>query len=312
MSDVLSTTVMMEAFDHRLLTAHRFAIVDVSQREHLSPSWQTKVIAPAFLEQDIGRCPILVDLTSFTPADRDYWLQRCASQVATREPLLFGIFLQTQAETDVVLSHLRRRLVMRLPQREQPLQFRFYDPHTLTQLPRILGDQGLQWLFGPIVAITYAITGHLSRIDKPTIELFNEATPSTTFRLSQEQQHALLRLSAVNRVLMQQPLMNSEVQWRQMSVRADTLIQRAQQQRLSEMDDQIAFALHGLNVHERFDEHPKIRAVLKKLHTCLPDDELDYRELTAAFTEDDWQQIRREQAASTAMLAHRQPYAPCD
>jgi Domain of unknown function (DUF4123) len=291
MSEALSKLTIMSAFDHRLLIDHRYAIIDTSQRELIPAHWRSEVIAPFFLDQDTARCPLLVDLRSISRVDHDTWLTTTAEQLQAGGPLWFSVLLQCDAEIAPVLAHLQNRIALKSADHEAPLQFRFYDPHTLTHLPRILNDVGMSWLMGRIDAMTYALPftceRMFNRIQRPS-------QPSEPFRLNHEQRTQLQHLSVINRALVRLPALQNEMVWRAKAQEATALHLRTQRYALTAQEDQITFILHGLTQHERFDEHPKITTLLQRLGKTTPEDELDYCEITAGLTESDWQQIAHE------------------
>lgn len=281
----------MQVVEHRLLTDHRYAIVDGSQREQIPASAQTQVIAPAFLKEDTARCPVLVDLRSLSAADHDAWLEQALVQWRTGGPLWFSTLVATEAEATYLHAHLRSRVSLTMPDLAQPVQFRFYDPHTLTHLPRLLGMAGLAWLMGPMTGLTYALPftlvrafSHLSRPD---------VTPPA-FRIGETHRAALQALSVVNRALVKLPSLKDEIEWRMQSTTAEGLVRRAQAHRITSVEDQVAFVLHGLQVHPRFDDHPRLKALLAQLKQATPEDELDYRELTAVLSDENWQRIAHD------------------
>jgi hypothetical protein len=294
---------MVTEFDHRLLTTHHYAIVDASQREIVPPHWQTQVIAPAFLKQDTLRCPVLVDLNSLSKADHDVWLMRTYTQMQRNEPLWFSVLLGCDVDIDSLLPHLRNRIALRLPEHDLPVQFRFYDPNTLTHLPRIFGQAGMAWLMRSVNVMTYVLPYTQARV---LSSVKNPVMPEAKapFCLDHVRQAELQALGVINRALVQLPLLQDEAAWRAKALRASTMLTRARQHGLTGVPDQVEFVLHGLTVHERFDDHPRIKALLVGLRHAKPEDDSDYRELSAQLTADDWRCIADEIAITTQSGSH--------
>jgi hypothetical protein len=61
-----------------------------------------------------------------------------------------------------------------------------------------------------------------------------------------------------------------------------------------QQDDLVAFGLHACKCHPLFDTHPLIADLMVKLRNVKPEDELDYRELTARLNAADWARVQSE------------------
>lgn len=267
--------------DHLFFRRYRWGIIDASFRDEVPDSWNPQPIAPKFLGNDIGRCPLLVNLTAL-PEDCQYALLDRLETSEDRDGL-FSLVLESDADIDRLLIHLRKRLEVRVSGDQSPLQFRYYDPGTFLLLPGVLGDSGMRWLFGPIVSIGVPWCGEWRRYSRPAVPdhgRFNLLgyLPS------------LLTLGIINRVLVQLEI-GSQDEWLNCAAISHQYIARAQSHGLNTRDDQVAFAIHAWTYHPNFDDHRTIRDLLTKLASATPEDEIDYRELSARLSETDWEKI---------------------
>ncbi len=275
-----------QEIDHRLLQTHRFAIVDALCREAWLDLAEHRVLAPSFLKSDTDRCPVLLDLGTLGSAAKADCLQTLQQQVCEREPAGLSLLFQTESSIDLVAAHCTARLVI-TPTLEQPKQFRYFDPGTFLQLPRLLGEVGMAWLFWPFQRITLAWAGEWIEYPVPPVD----AILRSEFVLGLSHYEALSRLSMVNRAAFQCPAPQSAQDWCQRCERLEAAVRKGQQYGLTQRDDLVLFALHAETQHPRFDEHPRIRQILQQLKSLPAEEELDYRELTQSFSPDDWKTL---------------------
>lgn len=277
-----------DIFDHRWFNTHRYALIDAVWREDLPASWPLTLIAPAFLEDDTARCPVLLDIHALPRSELGALLGQLATQVSNRQDVLCSLLLASRLGPKSVAHHLARRMVLRLPGESSPKQFRYFDPGTFLQLPRLLGENGLVWLFGEIDSVIVPWAGQWTHLNKP-------ATSSDAFRLEAGHLAALTRLGAVNRVAMQTEPADAQ-DWEHACAAIDGHVQRAMAAyAITHQSDLVSFATHATTHHPAFDSHPRLVELFHTLRTAMPEDELDYRELTSRFTPDDWQEICTEQ-----------------
>lgn len=271
--------------DHRWFNAHRFALIDAVWREELPASWPLTLIAPAFLGEDTARCPVLLDLHALSQNDTAELLDLLAEQVANREDALPSLLFATQHEPKAVANSIAQRMVLTLPGDSERKQFRFFDPGTFLQLPRLLGASGLVWLLDKVESVIVPWAGQWTHINKPEVD-------SRAFRLEAAHIAALSRLGVVNRVAMQMAPPADAWEWELACANIDGHVQRAMvEHELTQQADLVAFAIHALEHHPSFDSHPRLVAVFNELRVATPEDEIDYQELTSRFTPEDWQQI---------------------
>lgn len=277
-----------DILDHRWFDTHRYAMIDAVWREDLPASLPLTLIAPAFLEDDTARCPVLLDIHALSHDDFGTLLEQLAEQVASRQDALCSLLLASPREPKAVADHLARRMVLTLPGESVRKQLRYFDPGTFLQLPRLLGADGIAWLLSEVESVIVPWAGQWTHMSKP-------ASANGTFRLGAGHMKALSRLGAVNRVAMQTEPADAR-DWEHACAAIDGHVQRAMAEHgLTQQADLVAFATHALTHHPAFDSHPRLVALFHTLRTATSEDELDYRELTSRFTPEDWQQIRIEQ-----------------
>ncbi len=274
--------------NHQFFEQYRYAIVDAGRREEIPDSWPVASIAPTFLENDTARCPLLIDCLGIPEADRNPLLDRLETETTTRDETLFSLVLATSASFKPLLKHLAQRLVIRNSTDNLPRQFRYYDSGTFIQLPDVLGGAGMSWLLGPIDAVAVPWLGEWRCCRNPV----DSTNPRFDLRTLWD---VLLGFSVVNRVLTQLPEMPDQCEWRRKGEATRRIVAHARKTHgLDQRDDLVTFALHAWYWHPDFDRHPAVQKLLAKLATATPDDELDYRELTASLDEAAWQKIARD------------------
>jgi hypothetical protein len=270
------------------IDTHRFAILDATWRDELPRAWPLTVIAPAFLGEDTGRCPVLLDIHALTQAARGELMAQLSDQVLSREDALCSMLLASPTTPESLVAHLARRLQIALPQTAAPKQFRYFDPGTFLQLPRLLGVTGMVWLLGPVSSVVVPWAGHWTMVRNP-------ARGSAAFKLTAEHIGALLRLGAVNRQAMQMEPPEDAAAWEQRCEIIDAHVRRAMTEHgLQQQADLLAFAGHAMACHPAFDRHPRMQSLFQELRTAKPEDDIDYRELTARITPQQWQLIAQE------------------
>lgn len=274
--------------NHRFFEQYPYAIVDAGRREEIPDSWPVASIAPAFLENDTARCPLLIDCLGIPEADRNVLLDRLETETTACDETLFSLVLATSASFKPLLKHLAQRLVIRSPTDNLPRQFRYYDPGTFIQLPDVLGGAGMSWLLGLIDVVAVPWLGEW--------RCCRNSADSANSRFDLRTHWDVLQgFSVVNRVLTQLPEIRDQREWRRKGEATRRLIAHARNTYgLDQRDDLVAFALHAWQCHSAFDRHPILQKLLVELAAAIPDDELNYRELTARLDEADWQKIARD------------------
>lgn len=269
--------------DRRAIDRFRFALIDASMREALPAHWPQVIIAPTFLGNDTERCPALIDLSALPDPERANWCDEVQQQTLAFDETALSLLLCATSPIQALATHLARRMVIRTPGQDRPMQWRFFDPGTFLQLPHLLSDEGMAWLLGPIDAVQVPWAGHWTEVvgHMPTLQ--------SQFQLRATQISALLRIGVVNRVAAQNLPAENASAWVTQCKAIDAHVLRAQfTHGLIHRDDLVAFAHDSWTHHPRIDEHPRMRALLNRLRQAQPEDELDYRELRSRLQEQDW------------------------
>lgn len=284
----------------RFFEQYRYAIIDAARRDEIPDSWTVASIAPAFLENDTARCPLLVDCLGIPESDRNALLDRLETETTASDETLFNLLLASSTSFKQLLKHLTQRLVIQNPTDNLPRQLRYYDPGTFIQLPDVLGGTGMSWLLGPINAVAVPWLGEWVCYRNPV--------DSTNLRFDLRAHWDVLQgFSVVNRVLMQIPDMSDQDDWRQKGEATRKLVAHARETHgLDQRDDLVAFAQHAWQWHPSFDRHPILQKLWAELAAASPDDELNYRELTARLDEVEWQKIARDLQAETILEGKKQ------
>lgn len=274
-----------ETLEHRRFDSHRYAVVDAVWREDLPSRWPLTVIAPAFLGDDTDRCPGLLDLRALPPDERGELMERLQQQVGDREDALCSLLLEAGGEPQAVADHLGQRMALKVAGASQPQQFRFFDPGTFLQLPRLLGPAGMVWLLGPAHAALVPWAGGWTRYPRPDSKAHGFSL--TTVHLA-----ALTRMGVVNRVALQMEPPADAAEWTARCAALDAHVLRAMDAHgLRLQADLVAFAQDAMTQHPAFDSHPQVAGWLQALRTATPEDELDYRELRSRISPEQWQTI---------------------
>jgi len=234
----------------------------------------------------------LLDLHAMPGDERAEWCDALHQETLAQEDTRASLLIAAEGPMGAVAAHLAQRMVLRLPEHDRPMQWRFFDPGTCLQMPRVLGPDGMAWLMGPVTAFMVPWAGQWALVERPDAQ--GIASAALTFKLSAAQRAALSRLGAVNRAAMACPMPPSAQAWVLQGQQLDQYIVQGQQHGLTRRDDLVAYALHAHTVHPRIHEHPRMRALLTQLHNAQPDDELDYQTLTAAITPEDWKAMAAE------------------
>jgi hypothetical protein len=282
----------MDAYqEYKNLNQHRYAIVDHTLRDTLDPNWEQAVIAPAFLDNDTGRCPVLVDTHSIDDIQKDTIFNTFTSATKEAKETLFSLLLASEKPIEAIAKHLALRLKIKQESVRRPQQFRYFDPLTFIQLPRLFGDAGMAWLMGPVSSIMVPCVGEFTVYPKPAAQ--------AGFSLNAQYIAGLHRISTINQVQndIDIPDVPNQQAW---LTRADEIhgyINRARQHTITDMASTVLFCKHALLHHPKFDEHPKVQSILTALQSTNGDVGDEYIFLAQALTAEDWQQIANELSA---------------
>lgn len=270
----------------RAIGRFRFALIDSSMREALPTHWHQEIIAPVFLGKDTQRCPALIDLSALLHSERATWCDEVHQQTLARDETTSSLLFATLAPIQAVATHLAQRMVIRIPGQDHPMQWRFFDPGTFLQIPKVLGEEGMAWLLGPIDAVQVPWAGEWTEVIR------QKASSLHHTQLTAAQITAIFRIGAINRVSAQLPPAANASDWVTQSEIIGTHVARAQSTHgLNQRDDLVAFAYDSWTQHPRMDEHPRLKDMLEQLRQAQPEDELDYRELRNRLQSQDWATI---------------------
>lgn len=181
------------------------------------------------------------------------------------------------------------------------MQWRFFDPGTFLQLPRLIGDDGVAWLLGPIDAVYVPWAGEWVLVEQPAKSMQSDAS---RFRMDSGHLAALMRVGVVNRVLMQgEPVVDAPA-WAEQSRQIDVFVLQGQEHGLKHRDDLVAYVQHAQQWNPFIHRHPRLQSLLRQVQQASPEDELDYRGLTALFSTEEWTQMTVD--VQTEMVRHKQ------
>lgn len=287
--------------DHRWFDSHRYAVVDAVWRVDLPGHWPLTVIAPALLGDDTDRCPVLLDQRALPLDERGELMERLVQQVRDREDALCSLLLDSDCEPQTLADHLGQRMALKVSG-ATPHQFRFFDPGTFLQLPRLLGPAGMAWLLGPAHTALVPWAVGWTRYPQPSSKAHG-------FQLTSTHLAAFTRIGVVNRVALQMDPPTDAADWTQRCATIDAHAERAMTAHgLRLQADLVAFAQDAMTHHPAFDQHPRVAGLLQTLRNAKPEDELDYRELRSRITPDELQTIAADlQNTASTRSPHGHP-----
>lgn len=124
-----------------------YAIIDGASEEELMPML-AELDPPAACLYAPPVQPDLVDIAPYVvlvTEEVQEWLN-------TRETP-WGIYITADADLKSIRSHLRKYLYVLLPDSDQPVFFRFYDPRNIWDFIAVLDDWALHSFMGPVIQI---------------------------------------------------------------------------------------------------------------------------------------------------------------
>lgn len=273
---------MTDLLDYTRLRTHAFGLCDRLQASTAPEGIALTPLVPAALQKSARLMPALADLTRLKPAEHVALLSQLNVQAARADPLSLCALLQSRVAVDQVSAHLRRSLIAQAPGGQ--VYFRFFDPRVLVQLQWLLSAPQLTALMGPIDAWTYYLDGQWHTLVRPDVPA------ALRWRPDARQWFAMEHMLAINLLIGR--LAPSSVHQRQEQGQAIlALFSRAHAAGLRARADLEAFALHGLTIHPRFDDHPLIRALLASL---AQDADYPYQDACADLEDSDWARVRHE------------------
>lgn len=279
--------------DHRWLDSFAFALIDpLCGDDSACAAWAgfpLHELAPAGFAAQAAQLPKLVDLREIHGDVRQKLQDLLLNQSPSIGASLCVALLKTMADVERMVMHFRHVLSPRFPQGQRGL-FRFHDPAVFEHLAWVLSDKALAALFGPATAWAMPLHGAWYMQEPPS----GSAVSAPRFHLDAATWQRVQRIGAIHAVL------NTESVWRsapaEWGPRAEMLLIRAEQHKLIDRDDAIAFASHGLRWHADIDKHPRVAALL----TDCVGHASRYRRLANLWTNADWQAIASALRASAS------------
>lgn len=273
-------------FDGHALDARHFMLLDPLQVESdAALPWQdlpSRTLAPPGFEAQARQLPLLLAWRDLSPAQRSLVPRLLTNpEEAIAAPMCVAV-LQAEVESAYVLRHLRQLLVPHFPGGGRGV-FRFYDPVVFMHLGWMLDDSQRTVLFGPVSSWTFPWNGDwfIQTTQSP-------GSPHVRFAPGAAAWHRIGRIGALHAVL------DTEPSWRAEPAvygpQVEQWIIKAESHGLSERDDVVVFARHGLLRHPRFDIHPEVITTLQR---CVGHP-TRYRRLTSLWSDADWQAIVRD------------------
>lgn len=241
---------------HRLLSDHRYAVVAASDLERLPSECESHSTAAGVLQDSDELLPRLVDLNQLTPECVSDLLRACLNPVDDSQGPPLSVLLKSDAEPHTLAAHFGRAQLGQSVSGERAW-LRLHDPRVWLQLNRTLGAEKISSLMGPIDRWTYFWCGQW-------LTQGNSGNRSILGRYDNLTWAALERIGVVNRVLSRIPLHAESIDdVMRISKRVDEFAERAAAtHRITRLEDLVEFCLLGLQVHARFDEHPKVHEFL--------------------------------------------------
>ena len=259
-----------------LLRQCPYAIVDPLRTETFPVDIASTPLVPLWLRGQASQLPCLVQLGGMAAELTVRLLEILDRETGMQEAPCIAMLIFTDADAgpDALRAHLVDRLTIRHRGRQALL--RYYDPRVFLQLTWMLTPGQLGWLLGPIDRVAGWVSGQWRVFDK-----LNAAGDS---RLADTA--TLARIGLINDVLAVTDCGPDTAQIIALSRRIERALRRAETHGLHNEDDRIAFATHAVSVHDEFDAHPQIAALLESR-----DAETSYRDAARLLDEADWQRI---------------------
>mgnify|MGYP006172530165 CR=1 FL=1 len=144
--------------------------------------WLDACETASFLGDDTERSPVLLDLHAMPSDERAEWCDALHQETLAQEDTRASLLIAAEGPMGAVAAHLAQRMVLRLPEHERPMQWRFFDPGTCLQMPRVLGPNGMAWLMGPVTAFMVPWAGQWALVERSHAQ--DIASAALTFKLS--------------------------------------------------------------------------------------------------------------------------------
>jgi Domain of unknown function (DUF4123) len=275
-----------QTFDHRLLQDCKFAVIDPAMAEQLPDGVSGMRLVPPAFASSAHLMPTLLELNTLSSAQSAALLQAQDDAQRLDEPPSVALFVETQADAESYTHHWNT-MQLRRSWPAGPTWLRIHDTRVLHQLLRVLTlGQQIQ-LFGPSMALTYWLGGEWLRAEKPTTTTHTETASSWDWP-------RIERIGLVNRSLARAGVRSLSALSAQ-AARAEQLMVRATTEHgLSHPDDLVEFAYRGLGCTPKFDQHPRIKALL---HTSRDDEDSLLADRWALIEPEVWSAVTTPRAS---------------
>lgn len=287
-------------FDADALDARHFLLLDPLQGgEDAVLPWENlplRVLAPPGFEAQARQLPYLLAWQDLSDAQRPLAMRLLTDRDEALAVSICVGLLQADAAPAYVRAHLRQLLVPHFPDGARGV-FRFYDPVVFLHLGWMLDESRRSVLLGPVSAWTFPSGGAWFRQTTPS-----QGSHHVRFAPGEPAWRRIGRIGAIHAVLETEPA------WRAEPVlygpQVEAWLARAEAHGLSERDDLVAFARHGMLKHPGFDTHPEVLAMLQQCagHPTR------YRRYSSLWSDADWQAIVRD----LERLAHARQAVPAN
>jgi hypothetical protein len=273
------------------LSEYQFALVSPQHRDRIAEITPTLCLAHGSLQDSESILPRLLVFGTTPPQVIDALATLAREAIDARESQPLPVLVQSAAEPSRMQQHLAAAQ-LRMGPRGQRAWLRLHDASVWMHLPRVLDDESLRGLFGPIVKWTWHSGGIWYHSAAPQGDKTMPAwRPETA-----EAWAGLLRVGAVNRAARKLNLTGPD-QMLAVAERLDLLVAQAQHTHgITGADDLAAYACFGWQTHPAFDEHPIVRRALSK---AALEGEANVVDVLDALTPQDRQTIRDDFAKTS-------------
>jgi Domain of unknown function (DUF4123) len=271
-------------FDHRLLHACQFAVIEASMIDRLPAGVSAQPMVPPVFAASAHLMPVLLSVSTLTSSQSASLLQAMDDVQIKEAPSLVALFVKTPAVREEFVAHWNALQVCR--RTGAPTWLRLHDPRVLHQLLRVLTPAQQATVFGRSTALTYTLGGEWLTVEKPDI-----APVAAVFWdwLRVE------RIGLVNRALLRARV-RSPAALSAQGAKAEGLIECAGTLHgLAHADDLVEFAYRGLVCGAGFDQYPEIKA---RLASQGPEDDSFLADRLALIEPEIWLAASSPQANS--------------
>lgn len=248
-------------------------LFDVARLTHES-------LAPQALSDDAPMLPSAIALADVSAPLKEQALQRLGDRESADQLPGFSTLAAVRGTVAAWALHCRHAALMQDGLSGQRWLFRLHDPAVLHQLRWMLTPGELADLLGPTHHLSYVLADQWHRLD---------VERSARQRLSAAQRQRLLSIGAINQVERRLALAGPAPAWRSGAAIERLIVRAMSTHGFSRTQDQVDFAVRGMTLHPRFDDHPHMRTMLQGRVA-----EDSFADLMMDISDDEWQTIAAE------------------